>query len=227
MKCNGMQGLCDQLTRRSSSASSFSIYIKCHSLEGLCDQLTRGVLENRAHFSRRINLRGHMPQFTVKMNVFLSISWETPYMSVETLKRVLVFPRWLIWHVTCLGLHEKCMFSHLSPYKPHKCLLKPSEECSFFQDDCFEGSHASAYTKNEHFPIYLLRNPRNVSWNPQNSAHFSKTINLRGHMPWFTLKMSIFPSISWETPKMCVETFITGTFFLRRSIWGVTYLGLL
>ena len=74
MKCNGMQGLCDQLTRGSSSASSFSIYTKCHSLEGLCDQLTRGVLKNRAHFSRRINLRGHMPQFTVKMNVFPSIS---------------------------------------------------------------------------------------------------------------------------------------------------------
>ena len=78
MKCNGMQGLCDQLTRGSSSPSSLSIYIKCNSMEGLCNQLTRGVLENRAHFSKTINLRGHMPQFTVKMNFFPSISLETP-----------------------------------------------------------------------------------------------------------------------------------------------------
>ena len=35
------------------------------------------------------------------------------------------------------------MFSHLSPEKPHKCVLKPSEQCSsFFKDDPFEGSHA-------------------------------------------------------------------------------------
>ena len=30
------------------------------------------------------------------------------------------------------------MFSHLSPKKPHKCVLKPSEQGSFFQDDWFE-----------------------------------------------------------------------------------------
>ena len=76
------------------------------------------------------------------------------------------------------------------------------------------------------FSIYLLRNPKNVCWTPQNSARFSKQIDLRGHMPrfsWkiddfpamsffsemidlrghmprFTLKMNIFPSISLETP---------------------------
>ena len=31
-------------------------------------------------------------------------------------------------------------------------------------------------------------------------------IDLRGHMPRFTLKMNVFPSISMESPKMCVET---------------------
>ena len=31
-------------------------------------------------------------------------------------------------------------------------------------------------------------------------GHFAKTIDLRGHMPRFTLKMNIFPSISLETP---------------------------
>ena len=74
MKCNGMQGLCDQLTRGGSSPSSLSIYIKCDGMEGLCDQLTRGIHQNSAHFSKMINLRGHMPRFTLKMNVFTSIS---------------------------------------------------------------------------------------------------------------------------------------------------------
>ena len=52
-------------------------------------------------FSETIDLRGHMPRFTLKMNIFQSI------------------------------------FS-----KPHKCVLKPSEQGLFFQDDRFEGSHA-------------------------------------------------------------------------------------
>ena len=36
------------------------------------------------------------------------------------------------------------------------------------------------------FSIYLQGNPINVCWNPQNRAHFSETINLRGHIPRFT-----------------------------------------
>ena len=70
MKCNGIQGLCEQLTRGSSSPSSLSIYIKCNSMEGLCNQLTRGFLRTGLIFPKTINLRGHMPQFTVKMNFF-------------------------------------------------------------------------------------------------------------------------------------------------------------
>ena len=73
------------------------------------------------------------------------------------------------------------LFSHLSYWKPHKCELKPSEHGSFFQDNQFEGSCAYVYSKNECFPIYLLGNPINVCWNPQNRTHFSETINLRGH----------------------------------------------
>ena len=34
--------------------------------------------QNRASFSEMIDLRGHMPSFNLKMNVFLSISLETP-----------------------------------------------------------------------------------------------------------------------------------------------------
>ena len=58
--------------------------------------------QNSARFSKTIDLNGHMPRFTLKMN----------------------------------------MVSHLSPQNPHKCVLEPSEQCSFFQDDQFEGSHA-------------------------------------------------------------------------------------
>ena len=47
---------------------------------------------------------------------------------------------------------------------------------------------------------------------------FSETINLRSHMPRFTLKMNVFPSMSLETPEMCVETLTTGLIFPRQSI---------
>ena len=71
------------------------------------------------------------------------------------------------------------------------------------------------YSKNACLPIYLLVSPINMCSNPDNRAHFSKTINLRGHMPRFTVKMNVFPSISLETPKMCVQTLTTGLNFPR------------
>ena len=58
--------------------------------------------------------------------------------------------------------------------------------------------------------------PINVCWNPQNRAQFSETIDLRGHMPRFTLKMNVFPSICLETPLMCIETLRTGLVFTRQ-----------
>ena len=66
------------------------------------------------------------------MNIFPSISLEMPEMCVETLRTGLVFLRWSIWGVTYLGLIEKWKFFHLSPSKCHKCVLKPSEQGSFF-----------------------------------------------------------------------------------------------
>ena len=95
-----------------------------------------------------------------------------------------------------------------------------------FLSDHFEGSHAYVYTTNECFPIYLLRNPINVCWNPQNRACFSRTINLRGHMLRFSWHMNVFPPLSLETWYMCVKTLRTGLVFPRQSIWGVTCLGL-
>ena len=114
-------------------------------------------------------------------------------MCVEIPRTGLVFARQSIWGVTCLGLFSKWMFCYLSPWKPHKWVLKPSEEGSFLLDNQFEGSHAYIYLKNEHFPIYLLGNPNTVCWNPQNRAFLSKMIDLRGNMPRFTLKNECFP----------------------------------
>ena len=156
-------------------------------------------IQDRSSFSKTINLRGHMPAFTWKMNIFQSISLEVPKMCVEILRTGLVFAGQSIWGVTCLGLFSKWMFCYLSPWKPQNSVLKPSEEGSFLPDNRFEESHAYIYLKNEHFPIYLLGNCINVCWNPQNRAHFLKMINLRGHMPRFTLIMNVFPSIFLAT----------------------------
>ena len=116
--------------------------------------------QNRACLSKTIDLRGHMPRFTLKMSIFPPIWLQSPEMCVQTIGTGFVFTRWSIWGVTCLSLHEIFMFSHLCPWKHHKCVLKPSEQSLFFQDDQFEGCH----------------------------------------IPRFTLKMNIFPSIPLETP---------------------------
>ena len=203
-------------------------------------------------------------------------------MCVEILRTGLVFARQSIWGVTCLCLLSKWMFSHLSSWQLHKCVLKSSEQVlflprqliwgvtclgllwrmnvlpiyllgnclkmcvetseqgSFFKDDQFERSHAYVYSQNECFPIYLLGNPKNVCWNPQNRACFCRTIDLRGHMPRFTLKMNVLLSISlcWNPrtglvfPKLIwvlkpSEEGWNPHFLPRQSIWGVTCLGLL
>ena len=60
--------------------------------------------QNRDWFSETIYLKGHMPRFTLKVNVFLSISLETPSMCVETLRTGLDFLRQSLWGVTCKGV---------------------------------------------------------------------------------------------------------------------------
>ena len=50
------------------------------------------------------------------------------------------------------------------------------------------------------FPSISMKIPKNLCSNPENRAQFSKMIDLRGHMPRFTLKNEhVFPSISLET----------------------------
>ena len=142
--------------------------------------------QNRACFSNTIDLKGHMPRFTWKIYIFPSMSFRNTINVCWNPQNRARFSKTIDCGVTCLGLLEKFTFSHLSPWKHNKCVLKPSEQGLFFWDN-----------------------------------------DLWGHMPRFTLKMNIFPSISLETPKMCVETLRTGLVFLRQSIWGVTCLGLL
>ena len=98
--------------------------------------------QNRACFSKMIDLKGHMPRFTLKINVLLSISLETPKLCVETLRRGFIFLDNQFEGSHAYVYSDKWMFSHLSPWQLHKCVLKSSEQDSFFQDDWFEGSHA-------------------------------------------------------------------------------------
>ena len=132
---------------------------------------------------------------------------------------------WSHWKVQS-SLWKMNVFPYISWETPHMC-VETLRTGLFFWDNRFEGSYALVYSKNEHFPMYLLWNPINVYWNHQNMAHFSKTIDLSGYMPRFTWKINIFPSISLEIPYMCVETLRTGLLFLQWSIWGVTCLCLL
>ena len=101
-----------------------------------------------------------MLRFSWHMNVFPPLSLETWYMCVKTLRTGLVFPRWLIWGVTCLGLVEKFMFSHHCLWKYHKCVLKPSEQGSFFSETSNLRGHLPRFTlKMNTFPSISLETP--------------------------------------------------------------------
>ena len=76
-QCSGMQGLV--IDWPGGFISFLYIYIyKCNCMQGLYAWLTRGVHQNRVHFSKTIDLRGHMPRCAVRMNIFPSISLVTP-----------------------------------------------------------------------------------------------------------------------------------------------------
>ena len=91
------------------------------------------------------------------------------------------------------------MFSHLCPWKHHKCVLKPSEQGSFFSETIDLRGHMPRFTLKMNI-LPSPEKPHKCVLKPQNSVRFSETIDLRGHMPRFTLQMNVFPSISLETP---------------------------
>ena len=142
--------------------------------------------QNRVCCPETINLRGHMPRFTLKNETFPIYLLGNPINMCWNFRTGLIFLRRSIWGVTCLSLLEKWMF-----------------------------------------PMYLLRNSISVCWNPQRMACFVKMINFRGHMPMFTLKMHDFPIYLFWNPINICWNLQNRDCFQRRSIWGVTCLGLL
>ena len=174
-----------------------------------------------------IDLRGHMPRFTWKMNISPSISLERPEMCVKTVRTELVFLRWSIWVVTRLGLIENESFSIYLLQNAINVCWNPHHRPHFSESIDLRG-HMSGFTwKMKHFSIFLLRKARNVCCNHQNRVVSPRWLIWGVTCLGFTWKMNIFPSISLEMPEMCVETIRTELLFLRWLIWGVTCLGLL
>ena len=156
-------------------SACFPIYLLSNPLNVYSDP------QNSAHFSKMIDLRDHMPRFTLKMNVFPSISLETPKMCVETLRTLLVSPRQSIWGLTCLSLVEKFMFSHLCPWKHHKCVLKTLRTGLFFPRRSILRGHMPRFTlKMNIFPIYLLRNPKKCLLKPSEQCSFFQDNRFEG-----------------------------------------------
>ena len=110
----------------------------------------------------------------------------------------------------------KWMFSHLSPWEPHKCVLKPSTQTLFSQDDQFEGSPAYVYLQKECFHYLSPWKPHECMLKPseQGSLIFTRWSSWGVKCLRFTCKMNVFLSISLETPWMYVGTLRTGIVFL-------------
>ena len=104
-------------------------------------------------------------------------------------------------------------------------LFRPSEHCLFFSDDWFEVSHVYVYSEKWTFSlIYLLRSVKSGGRIlSEFSVRFSKTISLRGHMPRFTLKLTVFKCSSSLTTLKSeeLEPLSSLLVFPRRSIWEV------
>ena len=152
-------------------------------------------------FLRWSILRGHMPRFTLKMNVF-------PSYLLRNTRNCVFRPS------------EQCLFfqvdrfegSHVYVYSKNECFLiyllrNPKDVCWNPQNSaCFSEMidlrcHMPGFTQKINiFPSISSKTPEMVCLNHHNNAHFSETINLRGHMSKFTLKMNIFQSISSKTP---------------------------
>ena len=178
----------------------------------------------RSHFSKKINLRGHMPRFTFKMNIFPPISLETNYNVCWNPQNRVSFSKdnW-IEGSHALVYSQKWTFCHLSPWKPHICVLKPSEQGSIFPKQLISDVNMSRFTWNMNvFPSNLLRNHVQVCWNPQNRACLPKTINLSGCLGLLETWMSSYLS-PWK-PHTCVDdTLRTGLDFLRQIDFDVSH----
>ena len=166
------------------------------------------TLRTGTHFSKTIDFKGHMPRFTHKIEL-LSLIYllGNPINVCGYSQNRTQFSERLIWGVTCLCLLIKmnvfpCYYlgTHINVFvetlktgldfsetiKLITSTLKnvPSEQHS--SETINEGSHAC--------------------WNPHNrlKPHFSKMIDLRGHMPRFILNecfwTTLFPSFFSANP---------------------------
>ena len=89
---------------------------------------------------------------------------------------------------------RKWTFSHLCPSKsPEMCVETISIGLVFLRRSIWGVTCLWFTWKMNVFPIYLLKNTRNVCWIHQNRARFSEMIDLRAHMPRFTSRNEHFP----------------------------------
>ena len=99
--------------------------------------------QNRAHFYKMINLRGHMPRFTLKNEHFpihllgnpINVCWnhQNRVCFSKTIDLRGHMPRFTL---------KMNIFPSVCLVTLHKWVLELSEQDLFFQDDRFEGSNA-------------------------------------------------------------------------------------
>ena len=84
-------------------------------------------------------------------------------MCVETLRTGIIFLKMINFRGHMPRFILKMNVFHLSPWKPHKCVLKPSEQgIIFLKTINLRGHMPRFFLKMNVFPSYLLGNPINV-----------------------------------------------------------------
>ena len=119
----------------------------------MCIETFRTVLI----FSKMTNLRGHMPRFSLKNECFptyvpgntINVCWN-PQNSARFSKMIILNGHRPRFTLKMNGFQSISWETHINVYWNFQ------NSAHFFQDDQFEGSHAWVYSKNEHFPTYVL-----------------------------------------------------------------------
>ena len=141
-----------------------------------------GTVRTVLIFPKTINLRGHMPRFTWKINVFPLYVFGNPINGCWNPQNSAHFSKTidLRGHMPRFTLKMNVFLPCISLETLEMC-VETLKTGLIFQRLIDLRGHMPRFTlKNECFPIYLLGETAiNVCWNPQNSACFSKTIDLR------------------------------------------------
>ena len=183
---------------------------------------------NRDHFFKTINLRCHMPRFTQKMQVFLSISWQKchswplhvrsnvklPFLTTtcQWKYKIVILDHWMSLDMcNChswpqnVSRHMKC---HPWPLDDSRCRCKihlVTFLYIFLLLDCFKWA--------------LIHHIEKWRVHSELCQFQSRGVYRKIHLLSFLYIFLLVDCFKWAL--------ITGTVFLRWSIWGVTYLGLL